>query len=772
MSVAEEVARVQYAGSGSTGPFAFNFKLFDEEHITVVKTVSGVDSTLTLTTDYSVTLAADFASATVTLVVALASGETLTLVRDPPLSQAISWPRNDPFPSTTHERAADLAVMLLQRLEEKLGRSLVLREGSSVSGLVFPDPLADAIPGWNSAGTALENKTLTSLGSVLMPASTTDNALIKADGTSGANYQATSIIISDSDDVSGVRNFTLSGYPDLAEIAEPSSPAANVARLFSRDVSGRTELAFKTNAGQVVDMLRGLVTVKDYGAVGDATVVSSGCAITSSDNTLTAPASTFTSADAGKAISVLGAGAAGANLITTIASFTNDGEVELTDAASTTVASASIVFGTDDTSAFNTAIAAKSHVLVPRGSYITTDRIVFPSSKKLQGLFKPTIYALVDSESAIAIADIATLTNANRVYDLGLENFQIDGRGSNSSVGLDLSQVSSGIIRDVTAFTFSTGIRLRGIAYYNRLEYVRSNGCTLGWHIHNDSADLSGPNHNTLIGARSNSDTNGFLIEDDGSTNLNDLVLIHPAVESLATSGVAFDISADNLMRSVTFYTPRIDVSNGSCIGFRFNDIGNTDRVIIHNPNLEGLATDFSPAANATSYQDRVRILATDKTDRMPRDWQVIAASAVAAAHTGDTNETALATITIPGGSMGANGVLRITATWSMTNSANSKTIRYRLGGIGGSALRTYGFTTTGSYRESIMIANRNSEASQLGGPPGTSVPGGFGLTSGAFVTGTVNTANDQDFVISGQLANSGETITLESYTVELLAQD
>lgn len=62
-----------------------------------------------------------------------------------------------------------------------------------------------------------------------------------------------------------------SGYIDLTEIAEPASPAVNVARTFARDVSGRTEVAYKNSSGQVTDLLRGLVSPKDYGAVGDGT---------------------------------------------------------------------------------------------------------------------------------------------------------------------------------------------------------------------------------------------------------------------------------------------------------------------------------------------------------------------------------------------------------------------------------------------------------------------------------------------------------------------
>lgn len=165
MSVPAGIGRVRYIGSGSTGPFAFNFVLYDTAHLTITKLdVNGVETTLTLTTDYSVVIAADFASATVTLVDALAGdgvddgdSEILTITRDPPIQQLTQWPRNDPFPSQTHERAADLAVMMIGRLNEKLGRSLLLPETSTLTGLQIPNPTPNRAIGWNAAGDNLDN---------------------------------------------------------------------------------------------------------------------------------------------------------------------------------------------------------------------------------------------------------------------------------------------------------------------------------------------------------------------------------------------------------------------------------------------------------------------------------------------------------------------------------------------------------------------------------------------------------------------------------------
>jgi hypothetical protein len=68
-------------------------------------------------------------------------------------------------------------------------------------------------------------------------------------------------------------------------------------------------------------------------------------AIDSADNTLTSASNPWTSADVGSPIIVRGAGAAGADLVTTIASYTGAGEVELTDAAGTTVSDAECAWG-------------------------------------------------------------------------------------------------------------------------------------------------------------------------------------------------------------------------------------------------------------------------------------------------------------------------------------------------------------------------------------------------------------------------------------------
>lgn len=147
--------------------------------------------------------------------------------------------------------------------------------------------------------------------------------------------------------------------------------------------------------------------------------------------------------------------------------------------------------------------------------------------------------------------------------------------------------------------------------------------------------------------------------------------------------------------------------------------------------------------------------------------FQVLGQSSVAVSCGADTTEDALATVTIPAGAMGANGRLRITTVWTMTNSANNKTMRVRLGGIAGTIYMTSTQTAQATLRDQREISNRNAQNSQVGAMSGTS--GGFGLSTSAVVTSAVDTTADTTVVVTGQKASAGEALTLESYMVELL---
>lgn len=134
-----------------------------------------------------------------------------------------------------------------------------------------------------------------------------------------------------------------------------------------------------------------------------------------------------------------------------------------------------------------------------------------------------------------------------------------------------------------------------------------------------------------------------------------------------------------------------------------------------------------------------------------------------------DTSEDTLATINIPANAMGANGVLRIYTLWSFTSSANNKTLRIRFSGASGTIYMNPVFTTSVGYAALTMIANRNATNSQVGFAS-AATNGGLGSSSAsANVTSSVDTTAATSLVITGQKASAGETLTLESYLVELI---
>lgn len=142
----------------------------------------------------------------------------------------------------------------------------------------------------------------------------------------------------------------------------------------------------------------------------------------------------------------------------------------------------------------------------------------------------------------------------------------------------------------------------------------------------------------------------------------------------------------------------------------------------------------------------------------------VLASSGVAVSCPADTTEDILATITVPGGAMGANGAVRMIVNWSLNSLGFGKTLRVRFGGVAGN--KFYEVTTTAanlSYSSQVLIKNKNSTNSQIGATPN------FGAFGAALPVSALETQNPQDIVITGQKFLAGDTLTLESYIVEIL---
>lgn len=133
MTVSSLDNRIVYNGSGSTGPFAFPFKILSSSHLDVKRWVDGVATQLELTTHYTVTGVGEEDGGAITLVTALASGQKLSILPNVPATQTTAYLANDTFPAEAHEAALDKLTIAVAALQEKAARSLGVPEIEAAS---------------------------------------------------------------------------------------------------------------------------------------------------------------------------------------------------------------------------------------------------------------------------------------------------------------------------------------------------------------------------------------------------------------------------------------------------------------------------------------------------------------------------------------------------------------------------------------------------------------------------------------------------------------
>ena len=143
MTISTTISRESFTGDGSTTVFTFNYKHSVETEIkcTHVDNSTGVESTLVLNTDYTVT-GAGAASGTVTFPKSgstystLASTEKIVVYRDTSLTQEVDYVDNDDFPAETHEGALDKLTSIQQEIQDALDRSYKFSKTTTDAGTV------------------------------------------------------------------------------------------------------------------------------------------------------------------------------------------------------------------------------------------------------------------------------------------------------------------------------------------------------------------------------------------------------------------------------------------------------------------------------------------------------------------------------------------------------------------------------------------------------------------------------------------------------------
>ena len=193
MTISTTDSRISYNGNGVTTIFSFPYRFLANGDLVVVSVSSaGVETTKTLTTDYTLTGAGDDAGGSVTMLVAPVSGTRLIIYRNTAITQETDYISGDPFPAETHERALDRLTMIAQEITPNLARSITLPVGDA-SGLNEPLPAAanrldkfivfDATTGATELSTVTQTQVASAIAAAYAAGSTADAVTFLQDGT-------------------------------------------------------------------------------------------------------------------------------------------------------------------------------------------------------------------------------------------------------------------------------------------------------------------------------------------------------------------------------------------------------------------------------------------------------------------------------------------------------------------------------------------------------------------------------------------------------------
>jgi len=287
MTVSTSISTANYTANGSTTTFAYPFKIFANSDLVVSlrNTATSVETVQVLNSAYTVTGAGNNAGGNVVFGTAPASGNTVLIRRELPLTQETDFVPNDPFPAAAHENALDKLTMLLQQTGVAADRAIVFPASEVGLGLtnvlpsvsdrrlkliqfandgsvdvIAPADLSNAIIGANYVFDAFTGSGATTIYTLSAGPGSTNNTAVYIDGVyqSKNNYS-----------VSG-STLTFSTAPPLNSAIEIvigdaiSAGAATAASAVSYSQGGTGSVS-----RNVQSRLRDYVSVKDFGAVGD-----------------------------------------------------------------------------------------------------------------------------------------------------------------------------------------------------------------------------------------------------------------------------------------------------------------------------------------------------------------------------------------------------------------------------------------------------------------------------------------------------------------------
>ena len=449
---------------------------------------------------------------------------------------------------------------------------------------------------------------------------------------------------------------------------------------------------------------------------------------------------------------------------------------------------------TDDLAAFDAAFVAASTVFVPESatSYIISDILNIPDNARLFGAGYNSLIEYTGSGVAMTTSATGLRINIDNIRLLttsGTHGFRIQGTGSLIRI-LDLT-----VEGFTTAGVFLTGSANNISLIHCLLTNCGASGTDLSGGLFSNAA---GGNNVVLLGTRcTNNNGWGIRVSDTsrGWAILGCLIegntlggLKGGAFTGLSINGTYFENTAAGVQQIFINKPGSLRSSGVDIRGNFFTGAAASDTLTLQG--IDGLVVE----ANHVNYDARYFVDASSSDDIT--DYRV-AKNAFASAFTGDiffdnvdgnnasvitdvaetysagtgdgtfvlsgrfdrgitavgtdadTNEKILQTVTVPANTLSVNGqMIRITAWGTTAVNGNTKTIRFRIGGIGGTEItNTNGAFNNQNWRIEAVIARTGAATED-----GTSVSYvGTSIIANDFTTHTISLTADTTIVVTGQ---------------------
>lgn len=258
MTIASTTSKVSYNGSGSVGPYSIPYKFTSNADIVATHvSTTGAETTLALTTDYTLTGAGNPSGGTLTLVSALTTGQKLVIKRSPSIVQETDYVENAAFPAAAHEDALDKLTMICQDLDERIERAVLVDISSSTSPEDLLDEIAADVASAEASATTATTKAgeaSASAASAAVSAAALPNAasigagnVPVSNGTTWTGAPAGTGDMLKSENLSGLANYTTArsnlGLAIGTNVLAPNGDGSALTGITASQISGLSTAA-------------------------------------------------------------------------------------------------------------------------------------------------------------------------------------------------------------------------------------------------------------------------------------------------------------------------------------------------------------------------------------------------------------------------------------------------------------------------------------------------------------------------------------------------